>query len=77
MTNYNYTVLIEPDDPGFHAYVPALPGCHTFGGTIDEARVHIMEAIELHIQSMLEDGESIPIEREPVFITRLTVPVDL
>jgi predicted RNase H-like HicB family nuclease len=36
-----------------------------------------LEAMELHLQSMLEDGESIPIEREPVFITRLTVPVDL
>jgi antitoxin HicB len=77
MTTYNYTVVIEPDDQGFHAYVPALPGCHTFGDSIDEAREHILEAMELHLQSMLEDGESIPIEREPVFITRLTVPVDL
>jgi predicted RNase H-like HicB family nuclease len=77
VTTYNYTVGIEPDDPGFHAYVPAFPGCHTFGDTIDEARVHIMDAIELHIQGMLEDGDSIPIEREPLFITRFTVPVDL
>ena len=71
MTNYQFTVVIEPDEEAFHAYVPALPGCHTFGFTIDEARANIAEAIELHIESMLQDGEPIPLEREPVFITRL------
>lgn len=75
MANYQFTVVIEPDESGFHAYVPALPGCHTFGETIDEARKNILEAIELHIQCLLEDGEPIPIEREPFFITRLSVPV--
>ncbi len=75
MTIYQFTVVIEPDEEAFHAYVPALPGCHTFGSTIDEARANIAEAIELHIESMLHDGELIPVEREPVFITRLSVPV--
>jgi predicted RNase H-like HicB family nuclease len=75
MADYHFTVVIEPDEVGYHAYVPALPGCHTFADTIDEARKNILEAIELHIQCMMEDGESIPVEREPVFITRLTVPV--
>jgi predicted RNase H-like HicB family nuclease len=75
MTVYHFTVVIEPDEQGFHAYVPALPGCHTFGDTIDEARANILEALELHIQSMLEDGEPVPVEREQVFITRLSVPV--
>jgi predicted RNase H-like HicB family nuclease len=74
MKTYNFTVVIEPDEQGFHAYVPALPGCHTFADTIDEARKNILEAIELHVQSMLEDGEPVPVEREPVFITRLSVP---
>jgi len=40
MTNYQFAVVIEPDEGGFHAFVPALPGCHTFGTTIDEAREH-------------------------------------
>ena len=74
MTSYQFTVVIEPDEGGFHAYAPALPGCHTFGDTVDEARANIAEAIELHIQSLLEDGQPVPIEREPVFITRLSVP---
>ncbi len=75
MPSYQFTVVIEPDEEMFHAYVPALPGCHTFGATIDEARANITEAIELHVESMLQDGEAIPAEREPMFITRLTVPV--
>ena len=75
MTIYSFTVVIEPDEEGFHAYVPALPGCHTFGDTIDEVRASILEAMELHIESMLEDGESVPVEREPLFVTRLSIPV--
>ncbi len=75
MTMYQFTVVIEPDEKGFHAFVPLLPGCHSFGSTIDEARTQIAEAIELHIEAMKVDGEVIPVEQEPTLITRLSVPV--
>jgi len=75
MSVYQFIVVIEPDEDVFHAYVPTLPGCHTFGATVEETRVNIAEAITLHVESMLEDGESVPIEGEPLFITRLSVPV--
>jgi predicted RNase H-like HicB family nuclease len=71
---YPFTVVIEPDEDGYHAYVPTLPGCHTFGMTLDEVWTNIAEAISLHIQGMIEDGETVPLEREPLFITRMTVP---
>ena len=74
MNNF-FTVVIEPDEGAFHAYVPALPGCHTFGDTIDEALVHIQEAIILYLEVLLEDGSPIPVEREPVLVTRLPIPV--
>ena len=73
MKVYNYSVVIEPDENGYHAYVPALVGCHSFGQTIDGARVNISEAIQLHIESMLEDGEIVPEELEPTFVTKLSV----
>jgi predicted RNase H-like HicB family nuclease len=60
VSNYQFTVVIEPDEDGFHAYATALPGCHTFGSTVDEARTNIVEAIQLHVECMLEDGEPIP-----------------
>ena len=75
MAEYRFTVVIEPDGDAFHAYVPALPGCHSFGSTVEEARANIAEAIALHIESMREDREPIPVEGEPLFITRLSVPV--
>ncbi len=74
-TNMNsYTVVIEPDEEAFHAYVPSLPGCHTFGDTVDEALAHIQEAMMLYLELLQEEGRPVPIEREPMFITRLAVP---
>lgn len=36
--NYNFQVLYEQDEDGLYvAKVPALPGCHTQGKTIEEA----------------------------------------
>lgn len=72
---YEFTIVIEPDESGFHAFAPALPGCHTFGDTIEEARANIAEAVELHVESMLEDGEDVPVEGAPFFVSRLSVPV--
>ena len=77
MSEFQFTVVIEPDEKGYHAFVPALPGCHSFGDTVEEAKSNILEAIEVHVESMVEDGESVPVERDPVFITRLSVPVAL
>jgi predicted RNase H-like HicB family nuclease len=42
---------------------------------VDEARANIIEAIGLHIEAMREDGETIPVERDPLFITHLSIPV--
>ena len=75
MQVYQFTVVIEADENAFHAYVPALSGCHTFGGTVEEAQANIKEAIALHIECMRENGEPPPLEREPLFITRLSVPM--
>ena len=75
MSSYDFTIVIEPDEDGFHAFVPILSGCHSFGESVEEAKKNIAEAIELHVQSMISDGEEIPVEKEPVLITRLSVPI--
>ena len=49
---YQFTIVIEPDEEVFHAYVPALPGCHTFGDTVEEAQNNIVEAITLHLECL-------------------------
>lgn len=57
---YTYRIILEPDEGGFHASVPALPGCHTWGKTIDEARMMVRDAIEGYIQSLIADGGKVP-----------------
>lgn len=60
MKNYTYRIIIEPDGKYFHAYVPALSGCHTFGKTLAEAKKHAREAIEAYIGSLIKHGEIVP-----------------
>ena len=36
----------EPDAGGYSATIPALPGCHTQGETLDEVRANLREAAE-------------------------------
>ena len=56
---YTYRIILEPDEGGFHASVPALPGCHTWGKTIDEARAMVRDAINAYLRSLIADGEEI------------------
>lgn len=61
METYTYRVIIEPDENGtFHGYVPALPGCHTWGRTMVATRENIKDAIDVYLRSLRADGEIIP-----------------
>jgi predicted RNase H-like HicB family nuclease len=42
----NAVVRPEPDVGGFSASIPALPGCHTQGETLDEVRENLQQAAE-------------------------------
>ncbi len=41
-----YTVLLYPDEGVYSVVVPALPGCVTWGHTVDEALTMARDAIE-------------------------------
>lgn len=57
----NYPIAIHKEaDSGYGVSVPDLPGCITVGSTIDEAMLMAREAIELHLEGMLEDGVDLP-----------------
>ena len=59
-----YRVIIEPDeDNTYHGYVPTLPGCHTWGESLEDVKQHIREAIELYIEDCVNTGERIPEEK--------------
>lgn len=61
MTDYSYTIILErEDDGGYHAFCPALPGCHSQGDTYDEAIENIKDAMRLYIESLIAHGEPLP-----------------
>jgi predicted RNase H-like HicB family nuclease len=59
-----YPVVIHKDPTSdYGVTVPDLPGCFSAGETIDEALTEVVEAVELHLEGMLMDGESVPIPK--------------
>ena len=66
MNEYKYTIILDPDpeEGGYTVTVPSLPGCVTQGETIEEAITMAKDAIRLYIETLLENGESVPEEHE-------------
>jgi predicted RNase H-like HicB family nuclease len=53
-------VVIEKADGNWSAYSPDLPGCIATGDSREETERHMHEALQLHVEGMIEDGEPIP-----------------
>jgi predicted RNase H-like HicB family nuclease len=58
--NLTFPVVIEADADGYFVSCPALQGCYSQGNTYEEAIENIKDAISLHIEDRLADGEEIP-----------------
>jgi predicted RNase H-like HicB family nuclease len=57
-----YPIVIEAGDAttAFGVVVPDLPGCFSAGDSLDEAVENSKEAISLWIESVLDDGGTVP-----------------
>jgi predicted RNase H-like HicB family nuclease len=56
-----YIAYLHKDrDSDFGVSFPDFPGCVTAGKTLEEARRLAVEALALHIEGMVEDGDEIP-----------------
>ncbi len=63
MKTINYRILLRKEpEGGYTVMVPSLPGCVTYGETIEEAIEMAKEAIELYIESLKEHNEEVPTE---------------
>jgi len=67
LKSYVFKIVIEDDAfedgrRGFHAFCPALRGCHTWGHTHEEALARIREAVELYIEDLVANGEEVPVD---------------
>jgi len=67
MKSYVFQVVVEEDrtednQKAYHAFCPALKGCHTWGRTYDEALANAREAIELYLEDLRESGQAVPVD---------------
>lgn len=57
----DYVALIHKDSGSDYGVLfPDFPGCVSVGSSLEEARALAQEALTLHIQGMIEDGQAIP-----------------
>jgi antitoxin HicB len=77
MTTLRYKVLLrKEDDVTYTVIVPSLPGCLTFGHTVEEALAMAKEAIEGFVECMIARGEEVPIEPDESMICTVAVESD-
>jgi predicted RNase H-like HicB family nuclease len=60
MKNITLPIVIEGDADGYFVSCPALQGCYSQGDTYEEAVENIKDAVRLHIEDRIADGEEIP-----------------
>ena len=77
MRYFTFEIVIEkePEDEGYLAFSPTLPGCFSNGKTIEQAKRNMREAIQQHLESLLEHGDPIPQNEHLVHVEELTVAV--
>ena len=74
---YRYTVLLERGETEdvWVATVPALPGCVTQGATVDDTLARAREAVEGHVEALIDLGEPVPIEAAPPIVATVDVSI--
>jgi predicted RNase H-like HicB family nuclease len=72
MKRLTLPIIIERDQDGYFVTCPALQGCYSQGETYEEAVANIKDAIRLHVEDRLADGEEIS---QPVSVSLSTVEI--
>jgi predicted RNase H-like HicB family nuclease len=57
----SFTVVVEPDEEGFHEYAPAFKGLHVDGKTRKEALRLAIEAVGVYLRSLARTGDPLPV----------------
>jgi antitoxin HicB len=74
MQTLSYRILLRKEpEGGYTVTVPSLPGCVTYGETIEQGVAMVREAIALYLESLQAHGEEIPTEEATLEYT-VTVP---
>jgi predicted RNase H-like HicB family nuclease len=74
MQRLTFPVILEGDQDGYFVSCPALQGCYSQGETYEEAMANIKDAVRLHVEDRLANGEEIP---EALSVSLSTVEVSV
>lgn len=55
-----YLIVIGRTATGYSAHCPDVAGCAAVGKTVEEVVLNMREALALHFEGMVEDGDLIP-----------------
>lgn len=56
----SFRIVLRPEaEGGYTVMVPSLPGCITYGDTVDESMKMAEDAIRAYIASMKKHGEEV------------------
>ncbi|MEM2935944.1 MAG: type II toxin-antitoxin system HicB family antitoxin [Candidatus Bathyarchaeia archaeon] len=64
-------VIVEDETGGYVVFVPALPGCHIQGDTLQELMDNVREAIELYLETLTEDEKKDLLQQRVVGIQKV------
>ena len=65
MKRLSYRILLRPEpEGGYTVIVPSLPGCITYGKTVEEAKKMALDAIKAYLESLKKHGEPLPDDSE-------------
>ena len=73
MKQFTFRTIIQKDGDGFHCFVPLLPGCHTYGDSVEEVRKNIKEAVAGWIETNQELGWQLPHDEGIETIESITI----
>ena len=60
MKSLSYKILLRAEpEGGYTVIVPSLPGCITYGKTVEEAKKMALDAIKAYIESLRKHNEQI------------------
>lgn len=57
---YPLAIEAHPEDGGYLAFFPSLPGCQTWGDTYESAVRNAEEALAVYIETLTANGDPIP-----------------
>ena len=58
MKKASFRIILKPEpEGGYTVFVPSLPGCITYGETVQEAKAMAEDAIKAYLHSMKKHGE--------------------